>query len=405
MIGIGKNLHVRATKPGVDLVVVPVDPIAPTERWGLSRIVAQDGWTSAAHVQGLAPEISAFYPPYNQVTASYTHPFCLVRLRGTVGSPNIDTMLFPAGDSTTQLGANLASVVAVLDTAILPYRYIDYRRDQIGKARLSTGSYTATTTLGEIVRHVRHHFDASISRPRPQGVPRTHNTQHLDPFTSDPGATFTQVSSTWAHDNTNGEMDVALAGNWAMKYVGSSPTAPNHIEHEQQCSWFTGTGPADGVGGNGVRFSTSQYDAYVTNVYYGTADTINVRRIINGTASTLHTWTGLVMAPSVCVTTRMAARGAIGNSVILEYWYVDHGASKPGTDPGWIGVDGSPSYTYTDSDASRLDDSVHVQCGIGGHWQGIDYDTRHHRFKTRAISDRPGGANHTSKIHQQIMAA
>jgi hypothetical protein len=86
---------------------------------------------------------------------------------------------------------------------------------------------------------------------------------------------------------------------------------------------------------------------------------------------------------------RSAYTGTAGSNVVVDIWYQNHSTSKP-SDPGWIGVDGSPDETYTDTAADRLDDSTHLYNGIVWQGQGVDYDTRHSYYKQRAISDRGG---------------
>lgn len=94
--------------------------------------------------------------------------------------------------------------------------------------------------------------------------------------------------------------------------------------------------------------------------------------------------------PSDWVTVRLAAEGSVGGNVTLSLWWVVHGASKPASDPGWIGTDGSPQFVYVDSDANRLDDSVHNDVGIAGLQNTTS--TRADWWKARNISDRSPGA-------------
>jgi hypothetical protein len=89
------------------------------------------------------------------------------------------------------------------------------------------------------------------------------------------------------------------------------------------------------------------------------------------------------------VTVRIAAQGAIGLNVTLSLWYVVHGASKPGADPGWIGTDASPRFVYVDTDAARLDDAGHVSVGIAGLQNAGG--TRLDYWRARAITDRTVG--------------
>lgn len=86
------------------------------------------------------------------------------------------------------------------------------------------------------------------------------------------------------------------------------------------------------------------------------------------------------------LTIRMAAQGAVGANVVIDIWVSEHGALKP-TDPGWIGDNNSPHFTFTDTDASRLDGVGDIGVGICG-LMNVGNPARGDFWKARAISDR-----------------
>ena len=185
-------------------------------------------------------------------------------------------------------------------------------------------------------------------------------------------------------DSINLEFDIDEPGSGSgpiFRYIANSPGT---VEHESQITALFLS--SNSLVGPGVRMAnTGANDAYGLRI-----DPVGVTlfRYNAGARSNL----GFQSVPVTITsgnyyTMRLAARGAVGSAVTLNVWMVNHGPSKP-TDPGWIGVDGSPDLTFTDTAVSgtRLDGSQHTEAGISGRVGGGTYDDRTDYFKVRAIT-------------------
>lgn len=211
---------------------------------------------------------------------------------------------------------------------------------------------------------------------------------YTDDFSTDPAARWTHEGTAAAtHDAGNSEYDWDVSAGDLSRY---SANEPGNIEHESQITCIAGTAGTNRTRLCGARHeNTGVDDAYI---FYENADgVLNIARYNAGARTVISNPTGPGVSTGVWRTFRIACSGTAGNNVVIDGWYTTHSTSKP-SDPGWYGTDASPTFTFTDTAASRLDDSTHAQGGTGGR-STTDYDTRHSFFKVRAISDRGGAAS------------
>lgn len=369
-------------------------------QWGITRIIAEvefDGttsYTTAAMRQNLADVVEGYYPPLNDTKTAYLQDYALVRLLGTVGTPDADTLLLPSLSTRFQdlTARQRSDLIDNLSDRLTSYSFRDYDGTDRTKTDFSVTlqSRDNTTDMRQIVSDIYGHFHHSLSRQRAV-VFESHNTEYTDNFSTDPFSDprWTNVKNTQVWDSGNGELDMQTnaSNRPSARY---SQNGPGSIEHESQAT-FIQVGSFALGGGGATRFdNTGVLDWYYNIV--DTNDNIVLYRVNGDSRSTLTTFSSaLVNATNDFLTVRMASSGSAGSNVVLSLWYTNHGTSKP-SDPGWIGVDASPNQTYTDTAADRLDDSVHSQCGIASEGGGIEVDTRHDFFKQRAISDRAGAA-------------
>lgn len=351
-------------------------------QWALSRILVEDdgGYNTAAGVQQLAPQVENYYPPL--VAGSYVLPVALVRLIGPVGAPDADTWLLPALATTLRQlsGAQRNSLRTLLDGKLAGYQFTDWDGATVVKAAFRSADLSLDSALGDIVPLVFEHLAHSEYRAKPAAV-ETHNTEYTDDFGTDPSSRWTVELGAWAWDSGTFDMDANLASFQGARYTNGSPGS---IEHEAQCTAVLGASRGPGPG---VRFDNTGVDDWYSH-HWGGANVYALSRWNAGTRSALTTFP-LTGAENDFCTYRLAASGTAGSNVVLDTWATNHGTSKP-SDPGWYGDSGSPGGTYTDTNASRLDDSVHAQCGVGCRNGGTDFDTQIDFFKLRAISDRAG---------------
>jgi len=366
-------------------------------RWGFSRIIddGAGGWTTHAMQERLATAVQAKYPPL--VGGVYPVPYAMVRLAGGIVTPSTnDTVLIPRnldlaeltlGDLTAQQRQNLRNF---LETWI-EYQFVDWDgaiRRMPGLATV-VATYTAATLVREVLRDIYRHLGHSTGRPKPI-LFESHNTEYLDNFGTDPFATrWTNELGAATWDSTNFEIHGDVGTNpWGLRY---SINGPGSLDHEAQVTHLVNSGSSH-CGGPAVRMhNTGTDDWYLFTILdWNDQNLIQVERINGGTPSTLSS-IAFTVADNDWATQRAAAEGGAGANVLLSVWANNHGTSKP-SDPGWFGVDGSPTATYTDTSVDRLDDAAHVHCGISARSGGLSYDTRHSYWKSRAISDRGGAA-------------
>lgn len=365
-------------------------------RWALSRIVtdtASDfpggavGFTTAAMRDRLAAQIEAYYPPMDDAGAGFMLGFAVVRLQGGVQQPaNDDTRLIP----NALLDATLRDLTQAQRTRLrneieewfTGYQFTDYDGTVKVKAAFSAAGYTLDTPIRRILLDLFEHMGHSESRPR-LGVLAPHNTEYLDDFSTDPASRWTFESGSAAWDSANNEYDFNAAATTLARY---SANDPGSIEQEAQVTAIEGAARCPYVA---VRFENAGADDCYA-IHSNADGFMELVRWVAASRTALANWTLPSRDSGDFVTWRLAASGAVGANVVLDGWVSNHGTTKP-SDPGWIGVDGSPDNTYTDTAVGRHDDSSDIQCGIGGRNGAGDYDTRHCFWKSRAISDRGGG--------------
>lgn len=208
----------------------------------------------------------------------------------------------------------------------------------------------------------------------------------IDLFDADSSADWTNDgSSTYARDAANGELDGSGWDNDARLRYSANP--PGNIEHEVQVTCLTNASTRAVM--CGARMYGAGDDGYGIYVAGGA---VTLCRFNGGTRTNLQEWLSQYTAGNF-ITVRMACEGGDGANVAISIWIQDHGASKP-SDPGWIGSEGSPTQTHTDTDATRLDDSSqHLDVGFVGRGPAAaGHDPRLDFWRGRAISDRGGAA-------------
>lgn len=375
------------------------DPIVNVRdgQWGVSRIVETStrSYTTAAMQQKLADIVEAYYPPL--VNGAYPIGYALVHLEGNIGTPNADTELLPRNAVNVRLGDLTATqrnrLRNVLETVFTAYDFTDFdgSSQSVQPFTTFTANYTVDTTLRDVAKDIFRFLRHSVKRNKIV-LAESHNTEYTDDFATNPftAPRWTNVKNTQVWDGVNFELDFQTntsnrpSAKYSINNTGS-------IEHEAQGTFFQAGSFTQG-GGGATRFnSTGALDWYFTGV--DASDDIILFRVTGDALSTLTTFTGaLVNANNDWITTRLSSQGTAGSNVVVNLWYTNHGTSKP-SDPGWIGVDGSPNQTFTDSSANRLDDATSIQCGMGMVGSGIEVDTRNDFFKQRAITDRAGAAS------------
>lgn len=368
----------------------------PEGVWGISRIIeiAPRSFATAAQVQGIGV-CHAHYPPLNAAKDGYTLPFAIVHFPyGPTGAPDADTRTLPQGSMSLTLGeltgVQRTNLRNQLEEWLTAYQFVDWDSQTVVKAAFDGSGYTLTTTLATVMRDVFRHMGHSTFRAKPAAV-EDHNTEYTDDFSTDPSSRWTahrSASPTW--DSGNGEYDMNTAS--GDSWIRYSANNPGSIEHESQHTFFLNGRVSQDRHGVAIRLASAADDAYHL-VAGNQADSLYLNRYNAGTRSTIATFTGYTMANDEFHTCRLAASGTAGNNVVLDAWDTNHGASKPGADPGWLGTDGTPDDTYTDTSVDRLDDSTHIYCGIGWQGQGGDWDTQCDWFKERALTDRSGASS------------
>ena len=214
-------------------------------------------------------------------------------------------------------------------------------------------------------------------------------TEYLEGFGSDPG--WAEEAGTYTHDNTNSEITIDNGG---ATYTIRSADLSGDIEQECQATFITND--ANGSGWQGpiaCRIDSGFHSSY--NLQFepgaGTGGVLYLERNDYGTLTYITSW-NIDIDIDQFWSIRLATEGVAGNNVVCSVWYSNHGASKP-SDPGWIGADGSPDQTFTDTGATRLDLAANEYAGCGG-YEARNVDNRICFHKQRNISDRaaPGGA-------------
>lgn len=360
-------------------------------RWGLSRIIVEEdgGFAVAAMRERLGAGVQAFYPPMTAAKDGYTLPFALVRIEGAVGSTDADTRLIP----DRLLSATLGDLTALqrqrlrdeFEEWLSGYEYDDWDGQRITKAAFSAAGYTLSTPLRRVFLDAFAHLGHSDYRAKP-AVFESHNTEYLDNFSTDPTSRWTTLSGTvFAWDSANNELDFNTTVGFSALY---SANDPGSIVHEAQITAKEATTAAVRSWYAAVRGYTTNQDCYT--LFSNGDDIFPLGRWNAASRTALTTFSVTERNADDFFTWRVAAEGAAGANVALSLWYSRHGTTKP-SDPGWIGVDNSPSFTYTDTAVDRLDDSTHLLGGIGGRLHATtDTNTRASFFKVRAISDRGG---------------
>lgn len=363
--------------------------------WGISLIektTNPDGsidFTTVAARQRHATKVEMYYPPLNETKTDYTRPYALVRLVGNVQPSNAETIVLP--DLAVRFNNLTLTQRNVLKTQ-LSDRFPAYQfRDYDGTIKSKQAISDTITTQGDsmdmraLVTALYSYMGHSIQRPRAVAY-EWHNTEYTDNFTTDTSANWTTYTGTagFTYDSANGEMDFDGDNNIGHYYNANNSGS---MEHEAQ---LTGLNAGRELG-PGVRMQSGagNYNGYgVTIDQFGN---YQLWKVVAGTRTQLELVDMGVRGTTDWTTQRLAASGGNGANVVLNYWWTNHGTTKP-SDPGWIGVDASPNETYTDTAADRLDDSsLNLENGVLGRGN-IGGDSNSDFFKLRAISDRGGAA-------------
>lgn len=169
-------------------------------------------------------------------------------------------------------------------------------------------------------------------------------------------------------------------------------TTLDSIDHEAQVT-LRGPGSGSSLGpGPFVRSDDSLLQGYTAEyVNYGGSGTsaIRIRRVSDDGPNDFLDEVSVsgTFVNDQWVTIRMAAEGAVGGDVVLSFWVQLHGSGTKPSDPGWIGSNGSPDATYTDTGgAGRRNAATFTFAGIGG--GGTHPDSSNDYWKARDISAR-----------------
>lgn len=363
--------------------------------WALSRPTQVEGtWTTFASVQRLGSGVQNFFPPFSNGLP--LENAVLVRLTGVIVNPvDANTVIFPLpitnvsdptiGDLTA--GQRLALRNNV-NSWLQDYTYTDYDGTVVSKSNFTLKSvgWTNATKLSEVVQDIYGWIGHTQSRPR---VARreTHNTEYLDSFATDPTARWTRLQDTFL-TWLSGSAEINVDGDNGLFHAYTANN-PGSMEQEAQLTGVIATGQR--IPGPGTRIYSNGVGS--SDGYGMTLDFVGNLQLwrYNAGVQTNIALQNVTSAPATTdyYTQRLAASGGNGANVVLDTWFLQHGGSKP-SDPGWIGNNASPDYTYTDTSVDRLDDvALHIYAGIVGRgssaFPSLSANTW---FKERAISDR-----------------
>ena len=372
-------------------------------RWAVSRVVVVDGTiTTAASRDRLGRVVANHYAPF--VDGRPVLSWALVHLRGTLPLDlwkwrTTETQILPDLRPTMPLEhlspTERGALRATLDDVLGPYACLDFDGAPLERDAFSRVALPRSTRWSEVVRRVLVHLGHTTSRPRPS-LFEAHNTVWTDDFATDTAASWSPwSSSSWTHDAVNGERSVAWGNAGGPKGFRYSAHNAGSLNHEAQVSGRLVAPFRTRMGLPAVRMSAVQRDAYVLDVHTR-FPAIDVHRCVNGVVTNILNVfaepAGYAVDSEEWVTMRLAASGAVGANVLIHVWAKTETSTTKPTDPGWIGVDASPQWTYTDTAVDRLDDAVHADCGIVNTVNGSSSvaDAKYDYFKLRAIADRGG---------------
>lgn len=366
--------------------------------WVISKIVqeADGGFTTAALLENIAPSVECKYPPFE--AGAYLSGFALCRTTGGLIAHSTDTVDLPSLSSDVSIAQ--PRVLGQIEDAFKGYSYIENDR---GRTTVVKPDFSRSRATGEVRNLVVELLDQlGHSKGRDKEVRlESHNTEYTDNFDTDPYPSrwVVEIGSA-AYDSVELEYDLDNVNETMAKYIANSPGS---IEHESQfTSMQIAANSRVGVAACRMQDTSTLDDAYA---FWFESNTYVLVVYLAGTRSTLASATGPTTTAGDFYSGRISAAGSAGNNVVINLWWLDHDTPKP-SDPGWIGVDGSPNATFTDTGVTRLDDTTHTQCGTAGRGRGTEgqSDTHHDFFKIRAISDRGGVASPPPLRRRMIIA-
>lgn len=214
--------------------------------------------------------------------------------------------------------------------------------------------------------------------------------QISDNFNADSSADWNaQGSAFYDRDAVNGE----LIQDWSDYGALIHDNNTGSIECEAQLTGRLPSVTLNHWAGPGVRLTAGNGYGIVFAADYdgGGPPGSGGLTLIRYNAETLTALMYFSLAPGIpttldWLTIRMAVEGVVNANAAIKIWVQEHGSSKP-SDPGWIGDDNDPDFTFTDTDANRLDASGDIGVGICG-LQNVGNTTRGDYWRARAISDR-----------------
>lgn len=255
--------------------------------------------------------------------------------------------------------------------------------DPIVYQDIATGTFPVTDIAQRLWTYFQQGVDVGIS---PQA--ESHNTEYTELFSTNPltGSRMSTIDidpgDDWTYDGTNFEMDIngsATSGNALLKYLSSTGSINNESQGTFKASIYAGdTNPS----------ACPRVRESVTTCYFcGVNDSsqINFVRCIAGAMTTVGDDTGFTFSSANWYSIRGSAN-TNGSQVDLAIWAQSHGTSKP-ADPGWIGVDNSPTATIADTNAARIVDSDAQYAGVRA-FVGNTTTVQCDHFHVRALSDR-----------------
>jgi len=321
------------------------------------------------------------------------HEWCLVQV--TYNGPESDILTLESSDLfVLGLRGGLVADMSVakrlalrnlLDSFGASYNYQDQADTLITVPALPTGDLALLTMTELEVRLLDYFQNGKPTRLEGQVSLVDHNTEFTDDFSTDPfTANWTETMGTaWTWDDPNDEMDCAGGGtNNVMRR--DADVGSNEMEAQ-------GTFLLAGYGGTCCRHRDGTDDTtYMTQ--HGNGDNnIYWYRVVAGVFTDMGGTDPETFVDNQWYSVRLACQTQ-GANVVLSAWVLGHGASKP-ADPGWVGVDGSPTDTFSDGNAARILDADAQRGGLFyndfGGAGSADW------FKQREISDRAGAGRTT----------
>jgi len=335
------------------------------------------------------PLVAKFAAQYAPVRGrAMAHEWCLVQI--AYDGLEVDVLALESADIFVlgSRGGRLSDMSVakrlalrnLLDSFGASYNYQNQADTIITVPELQTGDLALLTMSALEARLLDYFQQSKATGLEGRLIAPDHNTEFTDDFSTNPfTANWTEtIGTAWTWDDPNDEMDCAGGGtNNVMRR--DADVGSNEMEAQ-------GTFLLAGYGGTCARHRDGADDTMYQTQHGNGDSTLYWFRVVAGVFTQIGT-DAETFVDAQWYTVRLACQ-TNGAQVDLSAWVLGHGASKP-ADPGWIGVDGSPTDTFADTNAARIVDADAQRGGLFyndfGGAGSADW------FKVRAVSDRGGG--------------